>query len=70
MKQSIAMVCSLMTAFLFVVAPSAAAKPNPSPSGDPFIGTYDGAYHATGRPDNPASATVVSQGRGVYRLTM
>jgi 3-keto-disaccharide hydrolase len=68
MKKSTLAVCSLVTAFLFAVAPSATAKSNPSPSGDPFIGAYDGAYHATGRPDNPASASVVSQGRGVYRL--
>ena len=59
-----------MAGILLFITPSTVAQTNPSPSGDPFIGMYEGAYHATGRPAYPASASLVSQGRGVYRLAV
>jgi len=40
----------------------------PSPSGDPFIGDYEGTYRSTGRPDYSATAKVIAEGRGLYRL--
>jgi hypothetical protein len=36
---------------------------------DPAIGTYEGVYQSTGRPDGEASATVIAEGPGLYRLT-
>ena len=47
---------------------SAAWAENPSPSGDPFIGDYEGTYRSKGRPDYSATAKVISEGRGLYRL--
>lgn len=44
------------------------AQSDDSPSGDIFIGYYEGTYKATGRGHADATAEVVSQGRGIYRV--
>lgn len=46
----------------------ASAEPAPAPSGDPFIGEYEGVYHWVGRPDMPSTGMVVGEGPALYRL--
>jgi hypothetical protein len=43
---------------------------NPSPSGDQFIGDFEGVYRSTGRPDYASTAKVIAEGRGLYRLLL
>ncbi len=40
------------------------------PGGEPFIGEYEGVCHLLGYPDLPASATVVTEGPGLYRAML
>lgn len=51
-----------------VLVTDAGAQTNPSPSGDPFIGRYEGHYTPTGRAGLETVAEVISHGRGLYRL--
>lgn len=44
------------------------AAENPSPSGDPFIGSYEGTYNATGYDPYEATGHVTSEGPELYRL--
>jgi len=53
-----------------IVSIDAACAGNPSPSGDPFIGEYDGVYKAKGRPDASAKGIVASEGPDLYRTAV
>ena len=46
----------------------AQAADNPSPSGDPFIGSYEGTYSPTGYEPFPATGQVISEGPELYRV--
>jgi hypothetical protein len=60
---------SFVLGVFFILTPHAWSE-NPSPSGDPFIGEYEGTYRSTGRPNYASTAKVISEGRGLYRLLM
>ena len=53
---------------VLAVAPVAVGQDNPSPSGDPFIGAYEGTYRASGRDPYPAKGQVINIGRGIYKV--
>lgn len=46
---------------------TAQAADNPSPSGDPFIGAFEGVYTAAGRDDYVAKGQIINVGRGLYK---
>ena len=57
----------VLTAGLCLAAP-VLAEPVPGPSGDSFMGEYEGAYHWVGRPDLQAQGLIVAEGPGLYRM--
>lgn len=63
MKQSLLFLSVITMAF----SPVSFAADNPSPSGDPFIGAFEGSYKAAGRPDYAATGQVINVGRGIYK---
>lgn len=44
------------------------AEPAPAPSGDLFMGEYEGLFHWVGRPNIPAKGMIVPEGPGLYRM--
>ena len=55
--------------FSIAVIPFSASAANvPSPSGDPFIGSYEGHYEPTGVKKSKASGFVISEGPELYRV--
>ena len=61
---------TLSLLILLAVAPASVAQDNPSPSGDPFIGAYEGTYQAQGRDPYPAKGHIINIGRGVYKVSV
>ncbi len=62
----------ILASALVLVSLSAVSsgQSNPSPSGDPFLGRYEGTYKETGRENVAAVAEVIAEGRGLYRLRL
>jgi hypothetical protein len=64
MKTHLILLCALVLACLSL--PVWAEQP-PAPSGDPFMGEYEGVYRWTGHPDLAVKGRVVTEGPGLYR---
>ncbi len=59
-----------LMALLALALPAVALAENPSPSGDPFLGAYKGEHKVKGREACPVEGAVITEGPGLYRITV